>query len=158
MIVDINDSLRSTIFHSHYYRFYIHRQRSGRIQGGLARITRAIFATADDNARAGMEIPIGYDIEYVLGGKLSNLARCDLAYTTATAEGLVDATDNSRGHLLRRRRPAAVEKEREVADSSKDKDRVLGLVAMKWKPPRNANQEDHLRKRLMCLQKNQRMW
>lgn len=123
MIVDINDSLSSTIFHSHYYRFYIHRQRSGRIQGGLARITRAIFATTDDNARAGIEIPIGYDIEYVLGGKLSNLARCDLAYTTATAEGLVDATDNSRGHLLRRRRPAAVEKEREVADSSKDKDK-----------------------------------
>ncbi len=38
--------------------------------------------------------PASYDIKYVLGGKLSHLERSKLSYTTATAEGLVDATDN----------------------------------------------------------------
>ncbi len=112
--------------------FVKHRQRSGRIQGGLARITRVIFAITDDdiiinnnNKRAGdVVLPTGYDIEYVLGGKLSNLARSELAYTTATAEGLVDATDQTSGHLLRRRRPAA-EKEREgtIPADKKDKEK-----------------------------------
>ena len=40
-----------------------------------------------------------YGIEYVLGGKLFNLRQCDLNYTTATAEGLVDASNS--GHLRR---------------------------------------------------------
>ena len=67
----------------------------------LARITCVIFANTNDDTQTGDKIPTGYDIEFVLGGRLSNLARCDLAYTTATAEGFVDATDNSGGHLLR---------------------------------------------------------
>lgn len=107
----------------------LYRQKSGRIQGGLARITRVIFATAtttttddNDDKRAGEQVaallPRAYDIEYVLGGKLSNLSRSDLEYTTATAEGLVDATDHSRGHLLRRRRPT----EKKAAE---DKEEVL---------------------------------
>ncbi len=50
--------------------------------------------------------PFAYGIEYVLGGRLLNLTRSDLAYTTAAAEGLVGAPENSR-HLLRRRRAAA---------------------------------------------------
>ena len=48
--------------------------------------------------------PFMYGIEYVLGGRLFNLRRSDLNYTTAT-EGLVDASNS--GHLLRRRRVAA---------------------------------------------------
>eukprot|EP00571_Detonula_confervacea_P014493 CAMPEP_0172307760 /NCGR_PEP_ID=MMETSP1058-20130122/8537_1 /TAXON_ID=83371 /ORGANISM="Detonula confervacea, Strain CCMP 353" /LENGTH=3131 /DNA_ID=CAMNT_0013020015 /DNA_START=168 /DNA_END=9563 /DNA_ORIENTATION=+ len=80
-------------------------QRSGRIQGGLARITRPNFPPGADEHNTCE--PMSYDIEYVLGGKVSNLDRCDILYTTATAEGLVDATDSSRGHLLRRRRAAA---------------------------------------------------
>ena len=39
---------------------------------------------------------------------MSNIERYELSYTTATAEGLIDASDNnSRGHHLRRRRSAA---------------------------------------------------
>ncbi|KAL7541614.1 hypothetical protein ACHAXR_011069, partial [Thalassiosira sp. AJA248-18] len=84
-------------------------QKSGRIQGGLARIARATHPSSDNEEES-------YDIEYVLGGKVSNLKRCDLSYTTATAEGLVDATDNSRGrHHLRKRRSTMKKAEAEAA-------------------------------------------
>lgn len=80
------------------------RQRSGRIQGGLARIARIRYAeeaTADQSTSE----PI-YDIEYILGGKVSNVPRNDLEYTTATAEGLIDTDDGTRP---RRRRAQRVE-------------------------------------------------
>lgn len=80
------------------------RQRSGRIQGGLARIARIRYAeeaTADQPTSE----PI-YDIEYILGGKVSNVPRNDLEYTTATAEGLIDTDDGARP---RRRRAQRVE-------------------------------------------------
>ena len=83
----------------------VNRQRSGRIQGGLARIIRVTDLPPDEDECADNG-PFMYGIEYVLGGRLFNLRRCDLNYTTATAEGLVDASDS--GHLLRRRRVAAV--------------------------------------------------
>lgn len=84
-----------------------HEQKSGRIQGGLARITRVNFSPNDD---AQLGEPISYDIEYVLGGKLSNIERYELSYTTATAEGLIDASDGANGHSLRtRRRPKAMD-------------------------------------------------
>ena len=83
------------------------RQKSGRIQGGLARITRCNFSPNDD---AQLGEPISYDIEYVLGGKVSNIERYELTYTTATAEGLIDASDGANGHSLRtRRRPKAMD-------------------------------------------------
>ena len=73
--------------------FLLDRQKSGRIQGGLARVTRAIpqpAAAANDNPKQPATstnekiptMPLGYDIEYVLGGKLSNLRRRELTYTT----------------------------------------------------------------------------
>ena len=80
----------------------------------MARITCVIFANTNDDTQTGDKIPTGYDIEFVLGGRLSNLARCDLTYTTATAEGFVDATDNFGGHLLRHQMTASVENMREV--------------------------------------------
>ncbi|KAL3795775.1 LOW QUALITY PROTEIN: hypothetical protein ACHAW5_007688 [Stephanodiscus triporus] len=55
------------------------RQRSGRIQGGLARIIRVTTLPPDDDEREGSG-PIMYGIEYVLGGKLFNLQRCELTY------------------------------------------------------------------------------
>jgi hypothetical protein len=80
--------------------------RLGRIREGLARIIKVTTLPPDDDERAGDGPIMMYGIEYVLGGKLFNLERHDLSYTTATAEGLVDASDSS-GHLLRRRRSAA---------------------------------------------------
>ena len=81
----------------------MNRQRSGRIQGGLARIIRVTDLPLDEDECADNGLFM-YGIEYVLGGKLFNLRRCDLNYTTATVEGLVDASNS--GHLLRRRRVA----------------------------------------------------
>eukprot|EP00986_Skeletonema_menzelii_P015487 scaffold11891_cov213-Skeletonema_menzelii.AAC.1 len=75
-------------------------QRSGRIQGGLARIARIRYAE-EASADQSTSEPI-YDIEYILGGKVSNVDRNDLEYTTATAEGLIDTDDGTRG--LRRKR------------------------------------------------------
>lgn len=77
-----------------------YRQRSGRIQGGLARIARIRYAE-EASADQSTSEPI-YDIEYILGGKVSNVDRNDLEYTTATAEGLIDTDDGTRG--LRRKR------------------------------------------------------
>ena len=76
------------------------RQRSGRIQGGLARIARIRYAE-EASAYQSTSEPI-YDIEYILGGKVSNVDRNGLEYTTATAEGLIDTDDGTRG--LRRKR------------------------------------------------------
>jgi hypothetical protein len=93
------------------------RQRSGRIQGGLARIIRVTTLPPDDDEREGSG-QIMYGIEYVLGGKLFNLQRCELTYTTATVEGLVDASDSS-GHLLRRRRLAVADGESQAKELNK---------------------------------------
>ena len=74
------------------------RQRSGRVQGGLARVV-----TVHPESE-GADGPT-YDIEYVLGGKYSGFKRGDLVYTTAAEEGL---TDDGPG----RRRRAQVGKQR----------------------------------------------
>ena len=42
------------------------------------------------------------------GARRLTSGRGNLSYTTAMEEGLVDATDSSRGHLLRRRRTTSV--------------------------------------------------
>ncbi|KAL7554514.1 hypothetical protein ACHAWF_017971 [Thalassiosira exigua] len=112
------------------------RQKSGRIQGGLARVTRANFGGRRHPA-TGELIPRSYDIDYVLGGKVSNLRRRDLTYTTATAEGLVDDADGAgggRGHLLRRRRRGAEKAEEEAAakqEESKKKEAAKKEAAKK---------------------------
>ena len=85
----------------------------------MARIIKVTTLPTDDGI-------IMYGIEYVLGGKLFNLERHDLTYTTATAEGLVDASDDS-GHLLRRRRLAA------VANGEKDDKEIDGPGVKKRK-------------------------
>jgi len=99
-------------------------QKSGRIQGGLARIARIQYAKGA-SADQPTSDPI-YDIEYILGGKVSNVERNELEYTTATAEGLIDTDDGTRG--LRRKRPKRMEeelttKQKEKA-SKKQKDRT----------------------------------
>mmetsp|Transcript_13083 Transcript_13083/g.30989 ORF Transcript_13083/g.30989 Transcript_13083/m.30989 type:complete len:667 (+) Transcript_13083:275-2275(+) len=59
------------------------RQRSGRVQGGLARIVKV---HPESEGATGPT----YDIEYVLGGKCSGFERGELVYTTAAEEGLTD--------------------------------------------------------------------
>ena len=94
---------------------FICRQKSGRIQGGLARIARIHYPEGDAAVNSKSE-PL-YDIEYILGGKVSNVQRDHLEYTTATAEGLIDTGDGTRG--LRRSRSKRVEEEMKTKDEGK---------------------------------------
>ena len=78
------------------------RRKSGRVQGGLARVVRVRHGP-DDGA------PTGYDVAYVLGGKRLDVGRDDLSYTTAVAEGLGDAAGGAMGRGRREKRSAAAD-------------------------------------------------
>ena len=70
--------------------------------GGLGRIYRSV-ATNDDE---GDDHPFRYDVDFVLGGRITNVERKDLLYTTADAEGMTER---------RKRNPSAVVKEAQEA-------------------------------------------
>ena len=40
--------------------------------------------------------PFLYDIDFILGGKVAGVERCDLQYTTAEAEGMIGNTKRNR--------------------------------------------------------------
>ena len=98
--------------------FCVCRQRSGRIQGGLARVARIHYPESDDNQPTSEAI---YDIEYILGGKVNNVSRYELEYTTATAEGLIDTGDGTRGLRRQRAKREMQEKEDEKKKLKKKK-------------------------------------
>jgi hypothetical protein len=79
---------------------------SGRIQGGLARVTK-IYTREDETDKS----EYCYDIEYVLGGKVTNIPRGELIYTTAEAEGLVST------NLRERRSNRSAKEEEEEQDT-----------------------------------------
>ena len=95
-----------------------------------------------------------YDIEYVLGGKLSNLQRTDLTHTTAAAEGLVDAN-------RRQRRPASTfDNDDEVTTPAEDeqppsvKGIIIKNVGMEkvvkrkpGRPPKNGGMEKEVKRK-----------
>ncbi|KAL7488971.1 hypothetical protein ACHAW6_014562 [Cyclotella cf. meneghiniana] len=87
--------------------------RSGRIQGGLARIIRIHPPPTD-----GSNSEYSYDIEYVLGGKLCNIPRQELLYTTAEAEGLVSSNLRERRGS---RRGGQDEEEKKASPANKRK-------------------------------------
>ena len=74
------------------------RRKSGRVQGGLARVVRAVHGPDDER---GADAPTGYDVAYLLGGKRLNVGRSDLSFTTAA-----DAVDGARGRGRREKRSA----------------------------------------------------
>eukprot|EP00804_Cyclotella_cryptica_P023246 CCRYP_000433-RA/>CCRYP_000433-RA protein AED:0.02 eAED:0.02 QI:325/1/1/1/1/1/5/149/3140 len=88
--------------------------RSGRIQGGLARIYRTHPPPTDGSASE-----YRYDIEYVLGGKVFNIPRQELLYTTAEAEGLVSS--NLRERRGSRSRNGQEEEDKKTSPPNKRK-------------------------------------
>lgn len=77
--------------------------------GNLGKIVRSI--PVED---PGASHPFLYDIEFILGGKVSGVERCDLQYTTAEAEGMI-------GNLKRKRTKNAAFVPSPEKDKLKDK-------------------------------------
>lgn len=69
--------------------------------GGLGRIHRSIPVENNDNGH-----PYRYDVDFVLGGRISKVERSELVYTTADAEGMTE-------RRKRDRNPSTVVKEME---------------------------------------------
>jgi hypothetical protein len=69
--------------------------------GGLGRIHRSIPVENNDNGH-----PFRYDVDFVLGGRISKVERSELVYTTADAEGMTE-------RRKRDRNPSTVVKEAE---------------------------------------------
>lgn len=59
--------------------------------GNLGRIVRSIPVEDPDALH-----PFLYDIDFILGGKVAGVERCDLQYTTAEAEGMIGNTKRKR--------------------------------------------------------------
>jgi hypothetical protein len=93
--------------------------------GDLGRILRSIPVNEDDENNDSNDRttscrpqhhPFLYDVELILGGRLTNVERCDLQYTTAFNEGM---TGDSRQQ--RKRRQSQIQEESNTADTSRGK-------------------------------------
>ena len=93
------------------YLPYTHRREPGlkNRDGGLGRIHRSIPVTEEDAASAGQH-PFRYDVDFVLGGRITNVDRTELLYTTADAEGMTER---------RKRNPTVAVKEAQETEGLK---------------------------------------
>jgi hypothetical protein len=99
---------------THINDFLAHYSKPGKLMdhhGDLARVVTAIeVGPTLDNSH-----PFVYDLELVLGGKLHEIFRADLLYTTATKEGMIS---DSR---VRRKRKPNTQFDAETDESKKPK-------------------------------------
>jgi hypothetical protein len=92
--------------------------------GGLGRIFRCKPISEGGH-------PFLYDVDFVLGGRIVNVERTELIYTTADAEGLTEDANSMRAR--RKRNPSAVVKEKaeEASQPAKKKAKVSKKASAK---------------------------
>lgn len=96
----------SPLYHTVFSLYYRREPGVKNRDGGLGRVHRCIPIQGVENGHH----PFRYDVDFVLGGRISNLDRQDLLYTTADAEGMTER---------RKRNPSTAVKEAEESKGLK---------------------------------------
>lgn len=103
---------------------FLSRRESGlkNRDGGLGRIHRSIPTEEDESGH-----PFRYDVDFVLGGRINNVSRRELDYTTADAEGMTERRKRNPSNVVKEAqeakhvKPAPKKKKPKAATTTKSK-------------------------------------